>query len=162
MSISRNGHSDSGWESYPNNSVTSPPFFDDREAYHQGLQERSDKLFTRDETNLKSFVYQIRQGVRATAITDLRTLEQAFDGIDQSDGHTFVYLHQKTSWGRFLVTYEIFARILAFYDAFPPFLDYVHAFGAKSWEEDENFGGYHYRIYDSVAPGTSQSWKTYG
>jgi hypothetical protein len=29
-------------------------------------------------------------------------------------------------------------------------LDYVQAFGLKTREEDENFGGYHRRIYDGI------------
>jgi hypothetical protein len=45
------------------------------------------------------------------------------------------------------MTPEIFKRLFAHVGVFPPFLDIVQAFGFKLGEEDENYGGYHQRIY---------------
>ncbi|KAF8251002.1 hypothetical protein K440DRAFT_638836 [Wilcoxina mikolae CBS 423.85] len=41
----------------------------------------------------------------------------------------------------------MFKRLLAWHNVFPPFLDYVHGFGFKLREEDENFGGYDRQFY---------------
>lgn len=60
------------------------------------------------------------------------------------------FIRQKNSWGRFSISSLLFKRILAHLDVFPPFLDFVHAFGFKVREDDENFGGYHRRIYRST------------
>ena len=66
---------------------------------------------------------------------------------------------QYNSWGRFSISPELFRRIIAHLDVFPPFLDFVHAFGFKLGEEDESFGGYHRRIYrDANAYGGAHSF----
>lgn len=57
------------------------------------------------------------------------------------------FIRQDNSWGRFSISSELFRRVFAHLDVFPPFLDFVHAFGFKVGEYDENFGGYHRRIY---------------
>jgi hypothetical protein len=41
----------------------------------------------------------------------------------------------------------MFKRLFAWYNTFPQFLDYVHGFGFKLREEDDNFGGYDRQLY---------------
>lgn len=60
------------------------------------------------------------------------------------------FIRQDNSWARFSISSQLFKRILTHLNVFPPFLDFVHAFGFKVREEDENFGGYHRRIYHST------------
>lgn len=60
------------------------------------------------------------------------------------------FIRQDNSWARFSISSQLFKRIFTHLNVFPPFLDFVHAFGFKVREEDENFGGYHRRIYHST------------
>jgi hypothetical protein len=56
----------------------------------------------------------------------------------------------------------MFKRILARLDVFPPFLDFVLAFGFKLEPQDENFGGLHRRIYCGVELGKGGGCPSFG
>ncbi|MCJ1453190.1 hypothetical protein MMC28_003536 [Mycoblastus sanguinarius] len=61
----------------------------------------------------------------------LATLPKFEMSDQESHEHSFFIFRQKDSWSEFLTTREIFQQILASQSVFPPFLDFVHAFGFK-------------------------------
>lgn len=63
-------------------------------------------------------------------------------------------VQQESSWGRFCITQESFERILSFHRVFPPFLDFIYAYGVK-FDEDNRFrDGHHEQI--SYEPDTEE------
>ncbi|KAF8537378.1 hypothetical protein BDD12DRAFT_982194 [Trichophaea hybrida] len=147
------------WTAYV---VADSLYFGDHETYHHILQRLSDKLFSTNEINLESLLVRSSGEVHSVSITDEEGAKSLFDTIQDDTTHVFFYTQQPTSWGRFLVTCEIFARILGFCNVFAPFLDYVQAFGLKTREEDENFCGYHRRIYNGMENRSGISYEQHG
>ncbi|MCJ1347143.1 hypothetical protein MMC31_005364 [Peltigera leucophlebia] len=99
--------------------------YDDREEYSKRLNEDESRLFSRVNCKFEVILAQTVQSQNSS-------------------------IRQDNSWGRFSISSKLFKRILAHLDVFPPFLDFVHAFGFKLNEDDENFGGYHRRIYRPI------------
>jgi hypothetical protein len=147
MSIRDVEQSGGPWPAYV---IADIRYFDDSETCHHVLQRHSDRLFSTDEIDLESLSIRSPGEVKTISITDEEAVGGLFDSIHDETVHIFLYIQQPTSWGKFLVTCELFGRILEGINVFAPFLDYVQAFGLKTREEDENFGGYHRRIYGDI------------
>jgi hypothetical protein len=60
---------------------------------------------------------------------------------------THSIIRQKNSWSRLQISRTGFVRLLCDIGASPGFGDFARAFGFKSSEKDENFGGYHRHIH---------------
>lgn len=50
-------------------------------------------------------------------------------------------LSQEYSWGHLLISFDDIKAIFIAHNVFSPFADYILAFGFKTCETDENFGG---------------------
>ncbi|KAE8354537.1 hypothetical protein BDV28DRAFT_79440 [Aspergillus coremiiformis] len=123
-----------------------PPYFNDTQTSRQILALRSGNVFSQDELNLECIVDENGQ-VTSSVITDESGFKRMLDvGLQNNPVHSLVCIPQKTSWSEFSLTCEHLTELHRVYKIFTPFLDYVQAFGRKTREKDENFGGYHRRI----------------
>ena len=69
---------------------------------------------------------------------------------------------QTCTWGRFNVSAEMFNRIMKQLDVFPPFLEFVLAFGFKLEAKDEGYGGLHRRVYRRTDTGSNRDQNSFG
>jgi hypothetical protein len=106
--------------------------------------------------------------LRPALIARLSTMRPAFDTCESTPQkqkysrpslahsmHSIV--HQKNSWDRFKVSQTGFSRIFGSDGIYPPFLDFVRAFGTKFDAKDEDFGGFNYRFRTAT-----RAHKAYG
>lgn len=75
----------------------------------------------------------------------------------------YSFLHQLHSWSAFQCTEDIFRKILTAYCVHPSFLDFIHSFGTKHDEKDEDlFGGYACYMQRTPAVDNSESQRSLG
>ncbi|KAF2827276.1 hypothetical protein CC86DRAFT_405410 [Ophiobolus disseminans] len=154
----------SGWQNYPRNLQISA-LDADTDQCNTRLKEDATRLFvpSEDECELRmqSFPRQIGP-CRDLELTEVATSEALAERLKEFKQENSVWIFeiaQLYSWGQFLITEELFRKLVTALKVHSRFLDVVHTFGERAAPVEESYAAFFSKLYREPSPSLSCSYE---